>query len=302
MITVLGSINMDLIASVSRLPTPGETVTGDNFVTAPGGKGANQALAARRAGADVVMAGAVGEDEFAVPALTYLRYDGVDLNRVKSVIKATGVALIFVGADGENVIAIVAGANGTVTAEDAKSAVANMKRGDTLMLQLEIPAAAIEAGLKAAREKGVTSVINTAPITADARRLAQLADVVIANESEFELFCGKKALSSGAREAEMLRINQETRQTLIVTLGADGVVAVRNGNLYRAKSLEVEPVDTVGAGDTFCGYLVAGLDRGLKFEAALQRATIAGSLACTKAGAQPSIPVDREVMKHMSAA
>lgn len=302
MITVLGSINMDLIANVSRMPKPGETVTGDNFVTAPGGKGANQALAARRAGADVVMAGAVGEDEFAVPALTYLRYDGVDLNRVKSAIKATGVALIFVGSDGENVIAIVAGANGTVTAEDAKAAVANMKRGDTLMLQMEIPADAIEAGLKAAREKGVTSVVNTAPITPDAKRLAQMADVVIANETEFELFCGKKSLSGDAREAEMLRINQETKQTLIVTLGADGVVAVRNGNLHRAKGLKIEPIDTVGAGDTFCGYFAAGLDRGLKFEAALQRAAVAGSLACMKAGAQPSIPMDREVLKHLKPA
>jgi ribokinase len=302
MITVLGSINMDLIASVSRLPKPGETVTGENFVTAPGGKGANQALAARRAGAEVIMAGATGEDEFAVPALTYLRYDGVNLNRVKSASKATGVALIFVGIDGENVIAIVAGANGTVTAEDAKAAVGDMKRGDTLMLQMEIPPAAIEAGLKAAKEKGVISVVNIAPITPDAKRLAQMADVVIANETEFELFAGKKALDSASREAEMLRINQETKQTLIVTLGAEGVVAVRNGSLHRAAGLKVEPVDTVGAGDTFCGYFAAGLDRGLRFEAALQRAAVAGSLACTKAGAQPSIPFDRDVQKNLKPA
>ena len=300
MITVLGSINMDLIANVSRLPKPGETVTGDNFVTAPGGKGANQALAARRAGADVVMAGAVGEDEFAVPALTYLRYDGVDLNRVKGAIKATGVALIFVGDDGENVIAIVAGANGTVTADEARAAVAGMKRGDTLMVQMEIPADAIAAGLAAAKEKGVTSVVNVAPFTPDARRLAETADVVIANETEFELFCGKRALDAEAREAEMVRINRETKQTLIVTLGADGAVAVRDGNLHRAKGLKIEPVDTVGAGDTFCGYFAAALDRGLKFEVALRRAAIAGSLACMKAGAQPSIPFDRDVRKHLT--
>ena len=299
MITVLGSINMDLIASVSRLPKPGETVAGDNFVTAPGGKGANQALAARRAGADVVMAGATGEDEFAVPALTYLRYDGVNLNRVKSASKATGVALIFVGNDGENVIAIVAGANGTVTAEDAKAVVGDMKRGDTLMLQMEIPPEAIEAGLRAAKDKGITSVINIAPITPDARRLAEMADVVIANETEFELFSGKTGLDGAAREAEMLRINQTTKQTLIVTLGAEGVVAVRNGSLYRAAGLKIEPVDTVGAGDTFCGYFAAGLDRGLRFEAALQRAAVAGSLACMKAGAQPSIPLDRDVQKNL---
>jgi ribokinase len=295
MITVLGSINMDLIATVSRLPKPGETVTGSHFVTAPGGKGANQALAARRAGADVAMVGACGEDEFAVPALTYLRYDGVNLDRVKSASTATGVALIFVGGDAENVIAIVPGANGTVTAEDAKAAVAEMNRNDILMLQMEIPPAATEAGLLAAREKGVTTAVNIAPITPDARRLAQLATIVIANETEFELFAGQSGLSDEAREAEMLRINREYRQTIIVTLGADGVVAAREGKIVRTMGLEIEPVDTVGAGDTFCGYLAAGLDRGLKFETALRRAAVAGSLACMKAGAQPSIPMAREV-------
>jgi ribokinase len=299
MITVLGSINMDLIATVSRLPKPGETVTGSNFVTAPGGKGANQALAARRAGAEVAMAGACGEDEFAVPALTYLRYDGVSLDRVRSASTATGVALIFVGGDGENVIAIVPGANATVTADDAKAAVAAMSRNDILMLQMEIPPAAIEAGLQAAKEKGVTTVVNIAPITPDARRLAQLATIVIANETEFELFAGRNGLSDEAREAEMLRINKEHRQTIIVTLGADGVVAAREGKIVRAKGLEIEPVDTVGAGDTFCGYLAAGLDHGLKFETALRRAAVAGSLACMKPGAQPSIPIVGDVEARM---
>lgn len=301
MITVLGSINMDLIATVTRLPKPGETVTGDHFVTAPGGKGANQALAARRAGATVSMAGACGEDEFAVPALTYLRFDSVNLDRVKSASTATGVALIFVGADGENVIAIVAGANGTVSAEDARAAVAGMKRGDTLMLQMEVPAAAIEAALAAARDKGITSIVNIAPITPDAKRLAEMADIVIANETEFELFCGSSGLDAGTREAEMLKINRERKQTVIVTLGADGVVAARNGAVHRAKGLEIEPVDTVGAGDTFCGYLAAGLDQGLKFDVALRRAAIAGSLACLKAGAQPSIPLQADVDHHLKA-
>jgi ribokinase len=295
MITVLGSINMDLIANVTRMPKPGETVVGSNFVTTPGGKGANQALAACRAGAEVAMVGACGEDEFAVPALTYLRYDRVNLDRVKSAQTATGVALIFVGVDGENVIAIVPGANATVSAEDAKVAVAQMKRGDILMQQMEIPTPAIEAGLKAAKEKGVITVINIAPMTADAVRMAGLADIVIANESEFELFARKKSLTQTEREAEMLRINKETRQTIIVTLGADGVIAVRDGRLVRSESLKVEPVDTVGAGDTFCGYFAASLDKGLPFDKALRRAATAGSLACTKPGAQPSIPFAAEV-------
>lgn len=295
MITVLGSINMDLIANVTRLPKPGETVTGDRFVTAPGGKGANQALAARRAGATVALAGACGEDEFAQPALTYLRYDGVDLSHVKSASAATGVALIFVDNDGENVIAIVAGANATVTAEDAKAVIGTINRGDILILQLEIPAAAIEAALTAARARGITTIINIAPLTVDAARLAALADIVIANEGEFELYAGRNGLGDEEREAEMLRINKQTQQTLIVTLGADGVVAARNGTIVKAAGLKIDPIDTVGAGDTFCGYFAAGLDSRLDFATCIRQAAVAGSLACLKAGAQPSIPFAAEV-------
>jgi ribokinase len=301
MITVLGSINMDLIANVLRLPAPGETVTGSRFMTAPGGKGANQALAARRAGAQVSMAGACGEDEFAGPALVYLRQDGVNLDRVRSASTATGVALIFVGDDGENVIAIIAGANGMVTPNDARVAVGAMKRGDVLMVQLEIPAEAIEAALVAAREIGVTTIINIAPITGDTVRLADLANIVIANETEFELFAGKSGLSDEQRLEEMKTLSAKAGQTLIVTLGADGVVAVRDGKIFRASGLKIEPVDTVGAGDTFCGYLAAGLDMKLDLQTALDRAAVAGSLACLKAGAQPSIPFEAEVARRMKA-
>lgn len=295
MITVLGSINMDLIATVFRLPKPGETVTGDTFTTAPGGKGANQALAARRAGAEVSMVGACGEDEFAVPALTHLRYDGVNLDRVRNAPTATGVASIFVGGDGENVIVIIAGANGTVGLQDAQAAIAAMNAGDILMLQLEIPPETIEAALKAARAKRIKTILNTAPLTTEATRLAGLADIVIANETEFDLLVGRNGLDASAREQAMQDYGRQSGQTIIVTLGADGVVAVRDGKTFRAPSLEIEPVDTVGAGDTFCGYFAAGLDKGFTFEAALRRATVAAALACTKPGAQPSIPFARDV-------
>jgi len=295
MITVIGSINMDLIATVFRLPKPGETLAGETFVTAPGGKGANQALAARRAGAAVTMVGACGEDEFAVPALTHLRYDGVNLDRVRNAPTATGVALIFVGADGENVIVIIAGANSAVSVADAEAAVAAMKPGDTLMLQLEIPAESIEAALKAARARRIKTVLNTAPLTTDATRLATLADIVIANETEFELLVGQSGLDSAAREAAMHDYAGLRGQTIIVTLGGDGVIAVRDGRTVRANGLEIEPIDTVGAGDAFCGYFVASLDQGVGFEQALKRAAVAGSLACLKPGAQPSIPFAREV-------
>ena len=295
MITVLGSINMDLIATVSRLPKPGETVAGDTFATAPGGKGANQALAARRAGAQVAMVGACGEDEFAVPALTHLRYDGVNLDRVRNAPTATGVASIFVGGDGENVIVIIPGANGTVGVHDAEAAIAGMSAGDILMLQLEIPSATIEAALKLARAKRIKTILNTAPITVEATRLAALADTVIANESEFELLIGQSGLDAKAREQAMRDYAARSNQTVIVTLGGDGVIAIRDGKMFRAPSLAIEPVDTVGAGDTFCGYFAAGLDQGLAFDAALRRAAVAGSLSCMKPGAQPSVPFAKDV-------
>ena len=299
MITVFGSINMDLIATPERLPKPGETVMGSSFTTAAGGKGANQALAARRAGAIVRMAGAVGDDRLGSQALALLADAAVDLNGVRSAAEATGTAHILVDDEGENVIVVVPGANGTVSEEDAKRTVGGMTRGDYLMLQFEIPEAAIEAALTNARQKGVASVVNIAPFNAAARRLGAMADILVANETEFDLFVGKAELSDEAREATMRALHAESGQTIIVTLGADGVVAIRKNEIFRAAGLKIEPVDTVGAGDTFCGYLAASLDAGLGFKEALRRAAVAGSLACLKPGAQPSIPfapaVDAEI-------
>ncbi|MFN7125470.1 MAG: ribokinase [Allorhizobium sp.] len=295
MITVFGSINMDLVATTPRLPKPGETVPGTGFATAAGGKGANQALAARRAGASVRMVGAVGRDEFAAPALDLLDKAGTDLSSVARVDGPTGTALILVGGDGENMIAVVPGANGTISPDQAAEAVSSSQPGDILMLQLEVPAASVKAALQAAKTQGVRTVLNTAPLIAEAAELAQLADIVIANETEFELLVGREALTSERREEMLLQMHKDTGQILIITLGAEGVVAAEGGSLHRTKGLKIEPVDTVGAGDTFCGYLAASLDAGLALGEALRRAAVAGSLACLKAGAQPSIPDAGEV-------
>ena len=299
MITVFGSINMDLIATTERLPEPGETVPGTGFTTAAGGKGANQALAARRAGSHVRMTGAVGKDEFAEPSLSLLDQAGVHLSAVNRVDGPTGTALILVGGTGENMIAVVPGANGTVDENQVHEAVDAMSAGDVLMLQLEVPPESVEAALRAARRKGVTSILNTAPLTAEAARLAALADIVVTNETEFELLTGETDLQPAEREEALKRMCAETGQTFIVTLGAEGVVAVRDGVLHRAQGLDIRPVDTVGAGDTFCGYLAAGMDGGLPLTDALRRAAVAGSLACLKPGAQPSIPTASEVAERL---
>ena len=287
MITVLGSTNLDLIGTVSRIPKPGETVPGDRFSMAAGGKGANQALAARRAGADVRMFAAAGSDAFADEALQLLRAEGVDLAHVRSVEGPTGIAMIFVDAEGENVIAILPGANGTMAPADADAALAGLGIGSVLMLQQEIPQAATERALELARAQGVVSILNTAPFLDTTRAVAEQASIVIANETEFELLTGAGLDRLDAAMSDWARAQN---QTVIVTLGAEGARAATPRGSFRVPARSVDPVDTVGAGDTFCGYLAAGLDHGLDLEAAMRRAAVAASLAVLKPGAQPAIP------------
>jgi ribokinase len=296
-ITVVGSINLDLIATVERLPAPGETVTGGDFGTAPGGKGANQALAARRAGAEVRMIGAVGKDAFAMEALSLLEEGGVDLSHVRRMHAPTGTALILVDAKGENVIAVVSGANRSVLPGDL--AAAGLRKGEYLLLQQEIPLETVEAALRAARKAGAVSVLNTAPFRAEAASFIGEADYIVANETEFDLYADALSLPKGDRTRRMAAFAERTGRTLIVTLGAEGVLAATPGEALAVPALKVTPVDTVGAGDTFCGYLAASLASGLPLEQALRRATAAASLACLKEGAQPSIPLAAEVDRAM---
>jgi ribokinase len=293
MITVIGSINLDLVATVAVLPKPGETVPGEGFRTTPGGKGANQALAARRAGSEVHLVGAVGDDAFADEALECLRDGRVDLTGVRESHATTGTATILVGGDGENMIAVVPGANGTLVPGDITNV--HLAKGEHVLLQHEIPMRTVEAALKEARSVGAISILNTAPFREEAASFLKLADYVVANEYEFDAYARLFGIEAEDREAAMQRMAHETGSTIIVTLGAEGVVAAVQGGLLRAKGLKIEPVDTVGAGDTFCGYLAAGLSEGMKLEDALRRAAVAGSLACLKPGAQSSIPHRKDV-------
>lgn len=292
MITVFGSANLDLIGTVERLPKPGETVPGSTFASAPGGKGANQALAARRAGAAVRHCCAVGTDAFAGEALKLLRAGGVDLSALRVVPGATGIAMILVDAAGENVIAVLPGANGTATAADAERALAGLPAGSLVVLQQEIPQAATARALEVCRERGLVSLLNTAPFLETTPDLAEKASIVVANETEFALLCGGRT-----EPLQELMEDWAVRhgQTVIVTLGADGVRAATPETFFTVPALPVVPVDTVGAGDTFVGYLAAGLDEKLPLEMALERAAAAASLACLKPGAQPSIPDAAEV-------
>ncbi|WEJ33350.1 ribokinase [Devosia sp. SD17-2] len=292
MITVFGSTNLDQVGTVTRLPEPGETVAGGTFSMAPGGKGANQALAARRAGAEVRHVSAVGDDAFADMALDLLKSGGVDLSAMRKAEAATGIAMIFVDAEGENVIAILPGANGTVSPEDADNRLAALKAGDIVLLQQEVPQAATRRALEIARERGARSVLNTAPFLSDTAELAPLADIVVANETEFSLLTGRPIAELDEAMADWVN---NTGRTIVVTLGADGARAQTPDGAISVAAHPVKPVDTVGAGDTFCGYLAASLEAGLDLEKAMRRAAIAGSLACLNPGAQPAIPLAKDV-------
>lgn len=300
MITIVGSINLDLIAKVDRLPDPGETLRSGGFTTAPGGKGANQALAAARAGGAVRIIGAVGKDGFATEALACLKEGKVDLSGVREAAAATGIALIFVDAKGENVIVVAPGANDTVLPGDL--AKAHFAKGEIVLLQHEIPLATVEEAIKAIAAAGGTSVLNTAPFRADAAKLLQMADYVVANETEFDLYADVLKLEGGDRAQRMANFASKTGHTVIVTLGAEGVIAATPEGEIVVPSLKITPVDTVGAGDTFCGYFGAGLDAGMSLEDALRRAAVAGALACLKSGAQPAIPHGKDVDQALAGA
>ncbi|MGG6896185.1 ribokinase [Rhizobium sp. BR 315] len=298
MITVLGSINIDLVARTRRLPRPGETVAGHTAKTEAGGKGANQALAVHRAGGPVQLIGAVGTDDFATPALAVMKAAGLDLSGIRKAEGATGSAFILIGDDGENMITVVAGANGLIGEDDVGRAVARTEPGGILMLQMEIPAEAVAQALTMARGRGQRTILNIAPATDDIVQVAPLADIVIANESEFELLAGEPLGDLDAQVAALHRLHERGGQTIIVTLGPAGAMAISDSAVINVAALNVTPIDTVGAGDTFCGYFAAELHQHGNVEMALRVAAAAGSLACTQSGAQTAIPEREFVLRH----
>jgi ribokinase len=287
MITVFGSVNLDLVARVERLPRPGETIAGRTFAMLPGGKGANQALAARRAGAEVKLIATVGDDAFAGPALAQLRADGVDLAALRRVATPTGVALIHVDAQGENAITVIAGANGLTEA----AAIADdlLHTGTTLLLQLEVPLIEVLAAAVRARSRGARVVLNAAPIEALPEALLATLDVLVVNEHEAAALAVALALPATPDEFAAA-FHQRSGCATVVTLGGEGAFAVADGRLLAVPAPTVKVIDSTGAGDAFCGALAAALDRGAAWPRALAEGIAGGALACTAPGAQPALP------------
>ena len=278
MILTFGSINVDLIVPVPYLPQPGETILGGNYALLPGGKGANQALAARRAGSEVVLAGAVGRDSFADIALDLLRRDSVDLRLVRVVEQPTGCAAIMVSDAGENAIAVAPGANASALADQVPDEL--LDANTVFVAQMEVPLAETEALIRRVRLCGGRCLLNMAPALQFDLGLLSEIDLLVANERE-----------AATLEADLPGLGRRLRQALVVTRGARGAsVFLRDATSLEVPALAIEPVDTTGAGDAFTGVLAAGIDEGLPLAAALRRASAAGALACLARGAQSALP------------
>jgi len=296
-VVVVGSLNMDLVARTARLPVPGETVAGLSFATVPGGKGANQAVAAARLGARTAMVGCLGDDAFGAQLRAGLEADGIDCRGVRTAAGvSSGVALIVVDDAGRNGIVVVAGANGELTPADVDANVGLIAGARMVVLQLETPLATVEHAARRARALGKTVVLNPAPARVLPEGLLACADLLVPNELEAAALTGLAVSSVGSALEAGRRLRQAGAGTVLVTLGAQGVVAVGPGGASHHPARPVAAVDTTAAGDTFIGGLCAALVRGRPLPQAIAFAQAAAALSVTRPGAQPSIPQEREVV------
>ena len=293
MIVVFGSINIDLVTPVERLPAPGETVLGPGYALHPGGKGANQALAARRAGAEVMLIGAVGRDTFGDAALALLTAAGVDLGHVARVDQPTGAAFIATDREGANQIIVAAGANAAL--RPAALQPVKFAAEDILLLQREVPEDACLEAATAMKRTGGRVILNLAPAEAPASALLEQLDILIVNEHEAALLAQTLGWPEREPDAIARRLDDERSIATVATLGEAGVVAWVGGNRHRLAAPQVAVVDTVAAGDSFAGAFAAALAAGKDMVASLRDGLAAGSLACTRPGAQPSIPHADEI-------
>lgn len=291
-ITVLGSINLDYVVRVAHHPVPGETVLGGDVQTHAGGKGANQAVAAARAGVRVRMIGCVGSDAPGATMRENLGREGIDTTLVKTVSGSSGAAFIAVNATGQNSIIVSSGANAQVTVSDLNPS--RLAWSKVLLMQLETPLEVVLKAASLAKQGGVRVVLNLAPAMPLSPEQLRDIDVLIVNETEAGMLGG--TVPQSARQALVVaRDLREMVGTVIVTLGANGAVFSSLDAEGHIPSPVVQVVDTTAAGDAFIGALCAALCDGLLLEAAVKRGVAAGALACTKAGAQPSLPRRAEI-------
>ncbi len=293
MIVVFGSINVDLTFRVERQPAPGETVLSPSYLASPGGKGANQAAAAARAGAKTVMVGCIGRDGFAELAAATMRQSGVDTAPIKTVETPTGCATICVDDAGENAIVVASGANLNVRADQVPDSLLGPET--LLLMQMEVPLAENWALLDRACARGVRTALNVAPAAPVPAAALDALDYLIVNEVEGAAIAQSSGLDPQPPEELARRLAARHNLNCVLTLGAAGAILRGSEGGFAIPALAVAPTDTTGAGDTFVGYLAAGIDAGLSTVEASCRASAAAAIACTKQGAQIGIPFAREV-------
>ncbi len=292
-IVIVGSFNTDLTSYMERMPRPGETVHGRKFVTGPGGKGSNQAVAAARLGAEVTFVGRIGQDVFAPLALNIWKQEGINTDYVvQDPEHATGVAPIFVDDTGENSIVVVLGANLAISKADVDAAADVIAEADILLTQLEINFDAVGYALKVAKEKGVPTILNPAPAGHLPAEVVALADYITPNETELEVLSNQPGVSP---EKAALSLLTAAEQTIVMTLGAQGAQYVRQNSSAVVESFNVNVVDTTGAGDAFNGGLAVALAEGKSLEEAIAFANATAALCVTKPGTAPSMPQREEV-------
>ncbi len=293
-VVVCGSLNMDLLSQVERLPLPGETVLGTHYQHSAGGKGLNQAIACARMGVPTAMIGAVGDDAHGHTLTELLRIEGVDTTRVRTRSgETTGLAQVMLAASGENSIIVHAGANASLRAEDVAH---DLPEAIVYLAQLETPLDTIEAFFAAARNVGGCCVLNTAPAVTGSDRLLPLADVLVMNETELAYYAGQAAAVSAAQVRRLgPRLLQRPQQALIVTLGAEGAWIFTHASEEFIPATPATVLDTTGAGDCFTGVLAAGIALGQVLPEAARRASRAASIAVTRLGAAASMPRVQEL-------
>ena len=302
-IAVLGSINMDLVIRCKRLPRPGETVLGDDLFEAPGGKGANQAVAAARLGASVSMIGRVGSDAFAERLLGNLALEGIDTSNVgRTEGCPSGVATVAIDQNGENSITVIPGANGRVSVDDVVAAADAIRAADVLLMQLEIPVESVLLGIQIAREAGTRVVLDPAPAPSSIDQGLLKVDFLCPNQTEAEAILGERVDSvEDARTAAGELIRRGVGEA-IITLGSDGAVWGTRGDTAVVPPLVVEAVDSTAAGDAFAGALGVMLAEGAASIDAVRFACATGALAATKAGAQQAMPRREQVERLLAEA
>jgi len=299
-IVVVGSSNTDLIIRVPHIPAPGETILGGKFVTAAGGKGANQAVAAARAGGVVTFVAKVGDDHYGQDALAGFRRDGIDVTHVTTDKRApSGLAMIFVAANGENCIAVADGANGRFSPADVKRAAGAIRSAGMLLLQLEIPLETVCAATGLAARQGVPVILNPAPARSLPDDLLEKVTLLTPNESECELLTGIKVTSEAAAAKAANVLLARGVRTVIITMGKRGAYMATGKERRLVPGFEVEPLDTTAAGAVFNGALAVALAEGTELLQAVRFAHAAAALSVTKVGAQSSAPKRREVDKFL---